>query len=188
MRHNVSKFHLSRTASHRKALLANMACALIKEKQIHTTISKARVVRPFVERMVTFAKKGDLASRRHVLRHLRQKSMVKLLFDQIGPHFANRPGGYTRIFKMGQRHGDAAPMAILEFLDKEALGGGEKSKEKETLAKKSGEKDTETKKSKVKEPAAKKTKAVRSPKPKAKEAAPKQPRKKAVKKAEDESA
>ncbi len=145
MRHGNVKFHLNRTASHRRALYANMACALLKEKQIRTTLAKARAVRPYVERMITFAKKGDLASRRHVLRHLRQKEVVKELFDTIGPFFAERPGGYTRIMKLGVRRGDAAPLAIMELVNREALSGDKKAeKEKaEKKARKKGSKKTE---------------------------------------------
>lgn len=128
MRHQKSKVHLNRTASHRRALLANMTCSLIQEKQIQTTVAKARAVRPFVERMITFARKGDLSSRRHVLKHLRQKAAVKMLFNQIGPFYAERNGGYTRIVKLGQRRGDAAPLAILELVDREAMGGEKKRK------------------------------------------------------------
>ena len=124
MRHRISKVHLNRTASHRRSLFANMACALIQERQIRTTVAKARAVRPYVERMITFARKGDLASRRHVLKHLRRKAVVKTLFDQIGPFYADRNGGYTRIVKLGMRRGDAAPLAILELVDREAIGGG----------------------------------------------------------------
>lgn len=130
MRHGISKVHLNRTSSHRRALFANMACALIEERQIQTTVAKARALRPFVERMITFARKGDLASRRHVLKHLRKKTAVKVLFDHIGPFFAERNGGYTRMVKLGRRRGDAAPLAILELVDLEAIGGG-KAKEKE---------------------------------------------------------
>lgn len=139
MRHLKSKVHLNLTASHRKALFANMTCALIKEKQIRTTTAKAKALRPFVERMITFARKGQLAGRRHVLKHLRQKNAVKELFDKIGPFYANRDGGYTRIIKLGQRRGDAAPLAILELVDREALGEP-KIKEKGTSTKKSRKK------------------------------------------------
>jgi large subunit ribosomal protein L17 len=140
MRHQNSKVHLNRTTSHRKALLANMACCLIKEKQIRTTVAKARAVRPFVERMITFARKGDLASRRHVLKHIRQKAIVKTLFETIGPFYADRNGGYTRIVKLGQRRGDAAPVAILELVDREAMGGEKKKKAKAATAKKTKQK------------------------------------------------
>jgi len=141
MRHGVSKYHLNRTASHRRALYANLTCALIKERQIRTTTAKAKAVRPFVERMITFAKKGDLASRRHVLKHLRRKDAVKELFEHIGPFYAERPGGYTRIMKLGIRRGDAAPLAILEFVDREGLGGKKEAPKKAgKKAKKEGEK------------------------------------------------
>jgi large subunit ribosomal protein L17 len=186
MRHAVAKPHLNRTASHRKALYANMACALIKEKQIHTTIAKAKALRPYIERMVTFARKGDLSSRRHVLRHLRQKDVVKLLFDKIGPHFAQRPGGYTRIYKLGNRLGDAAPMVIMEFVDREALGGEEKAKVKETASKKGKAKETGEEKGKVKEVKETKEKAAKPKKSQPKAAKPKPTVKKTPKKAEAE--
>ncbi len=136
MRHGVHKFHLNRTASHRRALYSSLTCALIREKQIRTTLGKARAVRAFAERMITFAKKGDLASRRHVLRRLREKDAVKELFDRLGPHFADRSGGYTRIMKLGMRRGDAAPLAIIEWVDREALGGTEKTQAKKESGKK----------------------------------------------------
>lgn len=124
-----------------------MACALIQEKQIRTTVAKARAVRSFVERMITFARKGDLASRRHVLKHLRHKPTVKLLFNEIGPFYANRNGGYTRIMKLGQRRGDAAPVAVIELVDRESIGGkkSKKKSEKKAEAAKSA-KGKETKK------------------------------------------
>ncbi|RJP75815.1 MAG: 50S ribosomal protein L17 [Candidatus Zixiibacteriota bacterium] len=143
MRHGIKKFQLNRTASHRKALYANMACALLKERQIHTTLTKARAVRPYVERMITFAKKGDLASRRHVLRYLKQKDVVHDLFENIGPHFAERNGGYTRILKLGQRRGDAAPVAILELVDHEAIKRQEKEERKKAAPKKAKKKPEE---------------------------------------------
>ncbi|MBU1881965.1 50S ribosomal protein L17 [bacterium] len=139
MRHLNSKVHLNRTASHRKAMLANMACSLIEERQIRTTLPKARAVRPFVERMITFARKGDLASRRHVLKHLRNKAAVKVLFDDLGPFYSKRNGGYTRIMKLGQRRGDAAMIAIIELVDREAISG-KTTKEKESTKKKAAEK------------------------------------------------
>jgi large subunit ribosomal protein L17 len=139
MRHRKSTIHLNRTASHRKAMLANMACSLIEERQIRTTLAKARAVRPFVERMITFARRGDLNARRHVLKHLRRKAPVKILFEKIGPFYADRPGGYTRILKLGQRRGDAAELAIIELVDREKLTG-------EKPAKKSTAKSKTTKK------------------------------------------
>jgi len=135
MRHGIHKAQLNRTASHRRALFSSLASALIKERQIQTTTAKAKAVRPFVERMVSFAKKGDLASRRHVARFLRQKSVVKELFEHVGPFYAQRNGGYTRIMKLGVRRGDAAPLAILEFVDREGMGGKKEESKKEAAAK-----------------------------------------------------
>jgi large subunit ribosomal protein L17 len=161
MRHGYKKPHLNRTASHRRALYANMACALIKERQIRTTLAKAKALRPYVERMITFAKKGDLASRRHVLSLLGQKDAVKELFLNLAPHYAERNGGYTRILKLGFRRGDAAPTAIMELVDREALPGEsekvKKEQEKRSAKKKSADKAAPEKKSKGK--AKKKTKA-----------------------------
>ena len=116
MRHRKTGRRLSRTASHRRALYANLAQALFEHKRIRTTLGKARAVRPFAERLITYSKKGDLAARRHVLRYLRKKPVVKSLFEEIAPTFEERPGGYTRIIKLGQRVGDAAPMAMLELV------------------------------------------------------------------------
>ena len=135
MRHGIHKAQLNRTASHRRALFSSLACALIKERQIRTTTAKAKAVRPFIERMIGFAKKGDLASRRHVARFLRQKSVVKELFEHIGPFYAKREGGYTRIMKLGLRRGDAASLAILEFVDREGMGGKKEETKKEIAAK-----------------------------------------------------
>jgi large subunit ribosomal protein L17 len=116
MRHRKSQVKLNRSASHRRALLANMACSLIEHKRIITTIGKARAARSYTERLVTFACKGSLAARRHVLAKLHHKDVVSHLFDTIGPHFSGRPGGYTRLIKLGTRPGDNADMAILEFV------------------------------------------------------------------------
>lgn len=116
MRHRKSQVKLNRSASHRKALLANMASSLIEHKRIVTTIGKARAARSYTERLVSFAKKGSLAARRHVLAKLHHKDVVKHLFDEIGPRFVDRPGGYTRIIRIGTRPGDQAEMAILEFV------------------------------------------------------------------------
>jgi len=98
-------------------MLANMAASLIKHERIQTTDSKARALRPFVERLVTFGKKGDLHSRRVVLSRLRDKDATHKLFEAIGPRFAERPGGYTRILKIGRRDGDAATISLIEFVD-----------------------------------------------------------------------
>jgi len=116
MRHLKDKTHLNRSKSHRKALLANLSAALFINKRIITTLAKARYARRFAERMITFARRDDIAARRQVLRYVPNKEAVKLLFSDLGPHFKHRNGGYTRIIKLGPRRGDAAPMAILELV------------------------------------------------------------------------
>ncbi|NHC44048.1 50S ribosomal protein L17 [Motilibacter aurantiacus] len=100
-----------------KALLANLATSLFEHGRIKTTEAKAKRLRPYAEKLITFAKKGDMASRRQVLTVIRDKSIVHTLFTEIGPRFANRPGGYTRIVKIGPRSGDNAPMAIIELVE-----------------------------------------------------------------------
>jgi len=125
MRHLNTKPHLNRTSAHRKALFGNLSAALFVNRRIVTTLSKAKYARSVVERMITFARKGDVAARRHVLKYVGQQDAVKILFDELGPHFKNRNGGYTRIIKLGTRAGDNAPMALLElvgFDDIEAVG------------------------------------------------------------------
>ena len=116
MRHLYDKPHLNRSKSHRKALFGNMSAALFLHKRITTTLGKARYARRFAERMITFARKGDVAARRHVLKFIRDKEAIKMLFDDLGPHFKHREGGYTRIIKIGTRRGDAAPMCIIELV------------------------------------------------------------------------
>ncbi len=116
MRHRKVTVKLNRSTSHRKALLANLAGSLIEHKRVTTTIAKARALRSYTERLVTFAKKGSLADRRQVLKKITHKNIVKHLFDEIGPRYADRPGGYTRLLKLGPRRGDNAEMAIVEFV------------------------------------------------------------------------
>ncbi len=116
MRHRKKNVGLSRTSSHRRALLANLAGALFTHKKIVTTLSKARVARSYSEKLITFARQGDIAARRQVLKKITDKTVVKELFDVIGPKFRERNGGYTRIIKMDNRPGDNAPMAILELV------------------------------------------------------------------------
>jgi len=108
---------LGGSPAHERLMLANLASSLFKHGRIKTTETKARRLRPFAERLVTSAKRGDLASRRQVLKVIRDKDVVFTLFDQIGPRFATRPGGYTRIVKVGPRKGDAAPMAVIELVE-----------------------------------------------------------------------
>ena len=117
MRHLKSGRKLSRRKEHRKSMLANLAASLIKNGRVKTTDAKAKEVRPFVERMVTFARRGDLHARRIVLSRLRDPIAVKKLFDEIGPRFADRFGGYTRILKLGPRKGDSADMVLIELVE-----------------------------------------------------------------------
>tara|TARA_Y100000768_G_scaffold58936_1_gene39652 strand:- start:515 stop:907 length:393 start_codon:yes stop_codon:yes gene_type:complete len=130
MRHNKSGRKLGRKTAHRKALMSNLASALITHKKIKTTDAKAKELRMFIEPLVTFAKKGDLHSRRQVLKKIRHKSIVRELFDNIGPTFLNRAGGYTRITKLGFRDNDCAPISLIEFVDMvgEVESLGEKQK------------------------------------------------------------
>ncbi|MBN1481431.1 50S ribosomal protein L17 [candidate division KSB1 bacterium] len=116
MRHLKAGKKLGRNASHRKATMANLAAALIEHKSIITTKPKAKAARAVVERLITFAKRGDLAARRQVLRTIRDKKLVQELFEKIAPKYENRPGGYTRVIKIGNRKGDDAPMAVFELV------------------------------------------------------------------------
>ena len=117
MRHNKRGRKLSRKTAHRKALMSNLAVALITHKKIKTTDAKAIELRTYVEPLITFAKRGDLHARRQVLKKIRHKNVVRELFDNIGPSFSDRNGGYTRITKLGFRDNDCAPVSIIEFVD-----------------------------------------------------------------------
>ena len=119
MRHGKAHRKLNRTAEHRKAMFANMAAALIKHEQITTTLPKAKELRPVVEKLITLGKRGDLHARRQAIAELRHVETVRKLFDVIGPRFADRNGGYTRIIKAGFRHGDNAAVAVIELLDRD---------------------------------------------------------------------
>ena len=130
MRHNKRGRKLSRKTAHRKALMSNLAVALITHKKIKTTDAKAKELRVYVEPLITFAKRGDLHSRRQVLKKIRHKNVVRELFDNIGPSFSNRNGGYTRITKLGFRDNDCAPVSIIEFVDM-VSDSDSKSKEQE---------------------------------------------------------
>lgn len=146
MRHRKNNVGLNRTPAHRRALLANLTTALVTHKKIVTTLPKARAARRFAERMITFARKGDVAARRQVLRKLHHRDVVKALFDEIGPKYADRNGGYTRIIKLDNRHGDNAPMAILElvgFSSDEAVKPKKKRAPKKEAAPKKAEKKAE---------------------------------------------
>jgi large subunit ribosomal protein L17 len=127
MRHGVAQKKLNRTASHRTAMFANMAAALIKHEQIVTTLPKAKALRPVVEKLVTLAKRGDLASRRLAASRLRDEAMTKKLFDKLGPRYKSRQGGYTRVLKAGFRYGDNAPVGVIEFVDRDESAKGQDS-------------------------------------------------------------
>jgi len=127
MRHRVGGRKLQRTASHRTALFRNQAAALIKHEQITTTLAKAKELRPYVEKLVTLAKKGGLANRRLAQARLLDETQLKKLFDVLAARYANRNGGYTRIVKAGIRASDAAPIAIIEFVDRDVSAKGQDS-------------------------------------------------------------
>lgn len=118
MRHRNKGRQLSRTASHREALLRNLATSLFRHGRITTTTAKAKELRPFAERLITLAKRGDLHARRLARRKIQDGDVLHTLFDAIGPRFAARPGGYTRILKTGHRQGDGAEMAFIELVDR----------------------------------------------------------------------
>jgi len=124
MRHLKSKRKLNKTSSHRKAMLANMAVALIKHEQIQTTLPKAKELSPFVDKLITLGKKGDLASRKKASSILPEKKWTSKIFDELSERYKERDGGYTRVLKAGFRYGDSAPMAVIELVDRnpEALG------------------------------------------------------------------
>jgi len=119
MRHARGYRRLNRTHEHRKAMFSNMAGSLIEHEQIKTTLPKAKELRPIVEKLITLAKRGDLHARRQAAAQLKQDKDVAKLFDVLGPRMAERKGGYTRIMKAGFRYGDMAPMAIIEFVDRD---------------------------------------------------------------------
>ena len=119
MRHNVGYRKLGRTSGHRRALLRNLATDLFRHERLKTTLPKARELRPFAEKLITLARRDDLHARRQVLRQISDKTVVKKLFDTLGPRFAARPGGYTRALKLGPRPGDGADMAIVELVGSE---------------------------------------------------------------------
>lgn len=124
MKHGIKQRKLNRTTPHRKAMLANMAAALVKHEQITTTLPKAKELRPFVEKLVTLGKKGGVANRRLAMSRMRDEAQVKKLFDVLGERYKERQGGYLRIMKAGFRYGDAAPMAVIEFVDRDVNAKG----------------------------------------------------------------
>ncbi|HEX4694896.1 50S ribosomal protein L17 [Sphingomonas sp.] len=127
MRHKVGGRKLQRTSAHRAALFRNMAAALIKHEQITTTLAKAKELRPYVEKLVTLAKKGGLSNRRLAHARLLDDAQLVKLFDTIGARYADRNGGYTRVIKAGIRASDASPMAVIEFVDRDVSAKGQDS-------------------------------------------------------------
>src|SRR5512145_1635848 len=124
MRHRNAGRKLNRTPSHRSALFSSLACALIKHEQIATTLPKAKELRRVTDRLITLAKRGDLHARRLAFARIRDDAMVAKLFDTLGPRYAARPGGYTRVMKAGFRYGDAAPMAVIELVERDTAAKG----------------------------------------------------------------
>ena len=127
MRHGKVHRKLNRTAEHRRAMFANMSAALIKHEQIKTTLPKAKELRPVVEKLVTLSRRNNLHARRQALSQIRDETQVKKLFEVIGPRYAKRPGGYTRVLKAGFRPGDNAAMAFIEFIDRDEDAKGQDS-------------------------------------------------------------
>ncbi len=124
MRHAKTHRKFGRRSDHRRSMLANLAASLIKHEQITTTLPKAKDLRPVVEKLVTLGKRGGLHARRQAIAEVRDAVLVKKLFDVLGPRYKDRPGGYTRIVKAGFRYGDNAPMAIIEFVDRDVDAKG----------------------------------------------------------------
>ena len=124
MKHNIKNKKLNKTTSHRKAMFMNMSNSLIKHEQITTTLTKAKELRRFVEKIVTLGKKGDLLSRRKTVSILQDQKMSKKVFDILADRYKNRNGGYTRIIKLGNRFGDNAPTAVIEFVDRDENAKG----------------------------------------------------------------
>lgn len=127
MRHGMTQRKLNRKSQHRLAMFANMAAALIKHEQIVTTLPKAKELKPIVEKMITLGKKGGLANRRRAISVVRDETQVQKLFDVLAPRYKERQGGYTRVLKAGFRYGDAAPMAIIELVDRDESAKGKDS-------------------------------------------------------------
>ncbi len=127
MNHGIKQRKLNRTTSHRKALFSNMANALIKHEQIVTTLPKAKDLRPFIEKLITLGKKGGYANQQRAFAILRDEKMVRKLFEVLAPRYESRPGGYSRVLKAGFRYGDAAPVAVIELVDRDPAAKGQDS-------------------------------------------------------------
>ncbi len=140
MRHRRKTVKLGRSTAHRDSMLSNQVCSLIEHRRIKTTLAKAKATKPLAEKMVTLGKKGDLHARRVAVSYLKQKEMVKILFESIAPAAAHRQGGYTRIIKLGPRLSDSAPMAYLEWVDAPLVSTPEPTEEKTVEAKNASKK------------------------------------------------
>lgn len=177
MRHNMTNRKLGRTSAHRAALFRNQLASMVQSERIITTLPKAKELRPLIEKLVTVGREDSVHNRRQVARSLPDDSLVKKLFEEIAPRFAQRPGGYTRIVKLGPRRGDAAEMAILEFVDyagatapaAEEKPGKKAAPKKETKAE-GAEAEAAPEKKPAKKPAAKKEAAPKKEKAAAKPA------------------
>jgi len=141
MRHRKAGRKLNRTASHRKAMFINMAQALVKHEQIVTTLPKAKDLAPIVEKLITLAKKGGLANRRLAVSRLQDETLVKKMFDELADRYKEREGGYTRVLKAGYRHGDNAPMAVIELVDRNEDAKGQDSGPSQDFDEIEGEED-----------------------------------------------
>ena len=162
MRHGKKINHLGRQTAHRKAMLANMACSLIEHKRINTTVAKAKALKVFVEPLVTKCKNDTTHNRRIVFSKLRSKEAVSELFREVAPKVGDRPGGYTRVIKLGSRQGDAAEMALVELVDfNETYNVGEKPKKKKST-RRAGKKSSDDSSAQPKEAAAKENKKEES--------------------------
>ena len=164
MRHRRNTTKLKRTASHRRSLLANLACSLIEHGSIRTTLAKAKALRPVAEKMIGLGKRGDLHARRQAVAFLRQKDIAKKLFEEVAPLSKDRQGGYCRITKLGARMTDSAPMAVIEWvdqpeLDEETLAAIPETQE-EPVAVAAGAEESEAEAKPAKKKAAKKAKAA----------------------------
>jgi large subunit ribosomal protein L17 len=130
MRHGHGYRKLNRTAEHRKAMFANMSCSLIEHEQIKTTLPKAKELKRIADKLITLGKRGDLHARRLAAARLRQDAAVRKLFETLGPRYAGRQGGYTRVIRAGFRYGDMAPMAIIELVDRDPEAKGAADRER----------------------------------------------------------
>ena len=135
MRHGIAHRKLNRTASHRKAMFANMAASLIEHEQIVTTLPKAKEMKPFMDKLITLAKRGDLHARRQAISKVRNEAAVQKLFAVFGERYKDRDGGYTRVLKAGFRHGDNAPRAVIELVDRDedARGAADRARHEAEL-------------------------------------------------------